>query len=267
MVFCMNIIVCVKPAPDPKRWDSIQLDPKTKALRREGIPSVLGPLDKRALEEGLRIREKHGGKVVALAMAPPAARDNLVEALAMGADEAGLLSDRAFAGSDTWATSLVLAKGIRKWRNFDLVLCGEWSLDGSTGHVGTQVAEYLGIPNVSRVVAVEGLEKGVLRTRSMIELGNRIMETPLPALITVTRDINTPRFTSLLGVLEAETKPLFIWSAADLGIAPEEVGFGGSPTQTGEVFMPEMKRKAQMLKGEPEEMVPEIIRKIRQALG
>ena len=97
----MIIIVCVKPAPDPKRWDSIQLDPKTKALRREGIPSVLGPLDKRALEEGLRIREKHGGKVVALAMAPPAARDNLVEALAMGADEGGLLSDRAFAGSDT----------------------------------------------------------------------------------------------------------------------------------------------------------------------
>ena len=263
----MNIIVCVKPAPDPKRWDSIQLDPKTKALRREGIPSVLGPLDKRALEEGLRIKEKHGGKVIALAMAPPAARDNLVEALAMGADEAGLLSDRAFAGSDTWATSLVLAKGIRKYGSFDLVLCGEWSLDGSTGHVGAQLAEYLGIPNVSRVTALESLEGGVLRTKSAVELGNRIMETPLPALITVTRDINTPRFTSLLGVMEAETKPLFIWSAAELGIAPEEVGFSGSPTQTGEVFMPEMKRRAVMLKGDPEEMVPEIIRKIRQALG
>ncbi len=263
----MNIIVCVKPAPDPKRWDSIQLDPKTKALRREGIPSVLGPLDKRALEEGLRIREKQGGKVVAMAMAPPSARDNLVEALAMGADEAILLSDRAFAGSDTWATSLVLSRGIQKSGGFDLVICGEWSLDGSTGHVGTQLAEYLGIPNVSRVVAVEDLDGRTLRTRSLVERGYRILETTLPALITVTRDINTPRFTSLLGVMEAEAKPLASWSAADLGIPAEEVGFPGSPTQTGDVFMPEMKRRAEMLKGEPEEMVKELVRKIRQAMG
>jgi electron transfer flavoprotein beta subunit len=263
----MNLIVCVKPAPDPKRWDSIQLDPKTKALRREGIPSVLGPLDKRALEEGLRLREKHGGKVAVMAMAPPSARDNLLEALAMGADAAVLLSDRAFAGSDTWATSLVLARGIQKSGGFDLILCGEWSLDGSTGHVGTQLAEYLGIPNVSRVAAVESLEGGTLRTRTLIERGYRILETTLPALITVTRDINTPRFTSLLGVMEAETKPLVSWSAADLGIKPQEVGFHGSPTQTGDVFMPEMKRKAEMLRGEPEEMVPEILRKVRQALG
>ncbi len=263
----MNIIVCVKPAPDPKRWDSIQLDPVTKALRREGIPSVLGSLDKRALEEGLRIREKHGGKVVAMAMAPPAARDNLVEALAMGADEAYLLSDRAFAGSDTWATSLVLSRGIQKFGTFDLVLCGEWSLDGSTGHVGAQLAEFLGIPNVGRVVVVESVAGGKLRTKSMVELGNRTLETPLPALITVTRDINTPRFTSLLGVIEAETKPCLVWSAADLGIAPEEVGFGGSPTQTGDVFMPEMKRKGEILRGDPEEMVKEILHRIRQAMG
>ncbi len=263
----MNIIVCVKPAPDPKRWDSIQLDPKTKALRREGISSVLGPLDKRALEEGLRLKEKCGGKVAVMAMAPPSARENLIEALAMGADETYLLSDRLFAGSDTWATSLVLSRGIRKWGGYDLILCGEWSLDGSTGHVGTQLAEYLGIPNVSRVAEVESLEGGTLRTRSLIERGYRILETTLPALITVTRDINTPRFTSLLGVMEAETKPLVIWSAAELGIQPEEVGFSGSPTQTGDIFMPEMKRKAEIFQGEPEEMVKEIIRKIRQALG
>ena len=213
------------------------------------------------------MREKQGGKVAVMAMAPPSARENLVEALAMGADEAVLLSDRAFAGSDTWATSLVLAGGIRKWGVFDLILCGEWSLDGSTGHVGTQLAEYLGIPNVSRVAAVDSLEGGTLRTRSMAELGYRILETSLPVLITVTRDINAPRFTSLLGVMEAETKPLVSWSAADLGIKPQEVGFPGSPTQTGDVFMPEIKRKAEMLRGEPEEMIGEIVRKIRQAMG
>ena len=263
----MNIVVCLKPAPDPKRWDSIQLDPLTKALQREGIPSVLGPLDKRALEEGLRIKEKHGGKVAAMAMAPPSAKDNLIEALAMGADEGYLLSDRGFAGSDTWATSIVLARGIRKLGNFDLVLCGSYSLDGSTGHVGAQLAEFLGIPNISQVVMVESIAGGMLRTKSITESGYRILETPLPCLITVTREINIPRFTSLFGVIEAESKPLITWAAGDLRISPEDVGFNGSPTQTGDIFLPEMKRRAQMLNGEPEEIIQEIIRKIRQALG
>jgi electron transfer flavoprotein beta subunit len=265
--FDMNIIVCLKPVPDPKRWDSIQLDPITKALQREGIPSVLGPLDKRALEEGLRVREKHGGKVVAMAMAPPSAKDNLVEALAMGADEAYLLSDRAFAGSDTWSTSLVLSKAIVKFGAFDLIFCGSYSVDGSTGHVGAQLGEFLGIPNVSQVVAVESIIGGMLRSKSIVESGYRILETSLPCLITVSREVNTPRFTSLFGVIEAESKPLTIWAAAELGLSPDAIGFNGSPTQTGDVFLPEMKRKAQMLAGEPEEMVPEIIREIRQALG
>jgi len=263
----MNIVVCLKPAPDPKRWDSIQLDPVTKALKREGIPSVLGPLDKRALEEGLRIKEKHGGRVAVMAMAPPAAKDNLLEALAMGADEGYLLSDRAFAGSDTWATSLVLSRAIKKLISFDLILCGSYSLDGSTGHVGAQLAEFLGVLNVTQVAAVESITEGALRTKSLMARGYRILETLLPALITVTREINTPRFTSLLGVIEAESKPLITWSAADLGITGDEVGFKGSPTQTGDVFLPEMKRQVEMISGEPEEMIKVIIRKIRQALG
>lgn len=263
----MDVVVCVKPAPDPKLWDRIQLDPITKALRREGIPSILGPLDKRAVEEGLRLKEKYGGKVKTMAMAPPGARDNLVETLAMGADEAYLLSDRAFAGSDTWATSYVLSKAIKKTGNFDLIICGEWSLDGSTGHVGPQLAEFLDIPHITRAVTVELMEIGTLQTHSLIEGGYRILETSLPALITVAREINTPRFISLLGVLEAESKPLVIWSASELGIMPEEVGFYGSPTQTGEIFMPEMKRKGEILQGEPEELIAEIIQKIRQAIG
>lgn len=263
----MKIIVCVKPAPDPGRWDSIQLDPVTKALQRTGIPSVLGPLDKRAVEEALRLKEKFGGKVTVVAMAPPSARENLVEALAMGADEACLLSDRAFAGSDTWSTAYVLAKGIKKIGAFDLIICGTWSLDGSTGHVGAQLAEFLGIGNVSQTTAVENAESGLLRTRSQIERGYRLMETPLPALITVAHEINKPRFTTLFGVMEAESKPLQTWSAGDLGISPEEVGFSGSPTQTGDVFMPSARRKAEMLKGEPEEIVREILHRIRQALG
>lgn len=263
----MKIIVCVKPAPDPRRWDSIQLDPVTKALQRTGIPSVLGPLDKRALEEGLRLKEKFGGSVAIVAMAPPSARENLIEGLAMGADEAYLLSDRVFAGSDTWSTSLVLAAGIKKIGKFDLIVCGTWSLDGSTGHVGSQLAEFLGIWNVSQVMAVEGIEAGRMRTRSQIERGYRLMETPLPALITVTHEINTPRFTSLFGVMEAESKPLQTWSAADIGVSAGDIGFSGSPTQTGDVFMPSSKRKAEMLRGEPEEVVKEIIHRIRKAIG
>jgi len=148
-----------------------------------------------------------------------------------------------------------------------LVVCGTWSLDGSTGHVGAQLAEFLGIWNVSQVTAVEAIGNGRMKTRSRIERGYRVMETPLPALITVTHEINTPRFTSLFGVVEAESKPLSVWSAADMGISPGDVGFSGSPTQTGDVFMPSSKRKAEMLKGEPEEVVIEIVHRIRQALG
>jgi electron transfer flavoprotein beta subunit len=263
----MNIIVCLKPVPDPKRWDSIQLDPATGALQREGIPSVLGPLDKRALEEGIRIKEAHGGKVRVMSMAPLSAQENLLEALAMGADEAFLLSDRAFAGSDTWATSLVLSRAIQKRGRFDLLLCGSWSLDGSTGHVGPQLAEFLGIGNIGQVAGIEKIQGGILRTKSVGQSGTRILETPLPALVTVSREINTPRFTSLLGVIEAETKPLVTWTASDLGLSPEEIGFLGSPTQTGEIFRPEMKRKAQMLTGEPEEMVKEMVQWVRLARG
>ena len=263
----MKIIVCVKPAPDPKQWDQIQLDPVTKALKREGIPSVLGPLDKRAIEEGLRIKEAQGGKVAVMAMAPPSAKENLVEALAMGVDEAYLLSDRAFAGSDTWATSLVLAKAVRKFGPFDLILCGSYSLDGSTGHVGAQLAEFLDIPHVGQTVRIESIQGGRIQTKSLMESGYRILETRLPALLTVSRDINTPRFTTLLGVMEAEGKPFLSWSGIDIGINFEEVGFAGSYTQTGDVFMPQMKRKVEMLQGDPEGMIPEVIRKIRQALG
>lgn len=263
----MNIVVCLKPAPDPKYWDSIQLDPVTKALKREGIRSVLGPLDKRALEEGLRVREKHSGHVRVMAMAPPSARENLVEALAMGADEAYLLTDRAFAGSDTWATSLVLSRGVRKLGTFDLILCGSYSLDGSTGHVGGQLAEFLGIVNVSQVVALESFKAGRIRTRSLFELGYRILESRLPIVLAVAREINTPRFISLSGVMEAESKPLITWSAADLDIAEDVVGFKGSPTQTGDIFLPEMKRQAEMITGEPEEIVATILDKIRQAIG
>jgi len=263
----MNIIVCLKPAPDSKYWDSMQLDPVTKALKRDGIRSVLGPLDKRALEEGLRLKETYGGKVRVMAMAPSSARENLVEALAMGADEGYLLADRAFAGSDTWATSLALSRGIKKFGNFDLILCGSYSLDGSTGHVGAQLAEFLGIPNVTQVVALEDMGDGKIRSRSLVESGYRILESRLPALFTVTREINNPRFTSLLGVIEAESKPLITWSAADLEIAADEVGFKGSPTQTGDIFLFEMKRQPEMISGEPEEMVEKIRHKIRQALG
>jgi electron transfer flavoprotein beta subunit len=150
---------------------------------------------------------------------------------------------------------------------FDLILCGSYSLDGSTGHVGAQLAEFLGILNVSQVAAVEKIEGGTLRTKSLMESGYRILRTPLPALIAVTREINMPRFTSLFGVIEAESKPLVTWEAKDLGISPDDIGFHGSPTQTGDVFLPEMTRKAEMISGEPEEMIPEIIRKIRRALG
>ena len=147
-----RIIVCVKPVPDPKHWDQVSMDPGTRTLKREGIPSIMNPLDKHALEAALSIRETRGGEVVLLSMAPPFAAPTLREGLAMGADRAVLLSDPVFAGSDSLATAYILAAGCRWIGEFDVVICGNLTIDGSTAQVSSQLAEFLDLPNVMHVI-------------------------------------------------------------------------------------------------------------------
>jgi len=260
----LSVVVCVKPVPDPEHWEKITLDPVTKALRREGIPSAINPLDKHALEEALRIKEKHGANVTVVSMAPPTVMDNLREAIALGADEAILLSDRSFAGADTLATSYVLAAGIRKLGKFDMVICGNQSLDGSTGQVGPEVAEFLGVPHVTNVRKMDFIGRGLIRVESAIEHGYISMEVQIPAVLTVVREINTPRHIPLARISEAMRREIKTWTMKDLDVDRKMVGLSGSPTQVADIFMPETKRRGEILGGEPEIVVKLLVEKLRQ---
>ncbi len=260
----MEIVVCVKPVPDPKQWSKISLDPVTKVLRREGVETILNPLDRHALEAALVIRQKLGGRVRAISMAPPFAVDCLRETLILGADEAVLLSDRAFAGGDTWATAIVLAAGIARWGRPDLVLCGAESVDGSTGQVGPQLAHLLDMASLSYVCGLEEVTPESLVARWQQEEGYARVEVRLPAVLTITKECNCPRGKTMMGVVQARSKPLTVLSAADLEVDLARCGLRGSPTQMGDMWMPESGRRKEMLRGDPDEVVQALLEKLRE---
>lgn len=259
----LSIVVCVKPIPDPQQWVKITLDPSTKTLRREGIPSIINPLDRHAIEEALCLKEKYDGRVTIISMAPPSSISNLREAIAMGADDAVLLSDRAFAGADTLATSYVLAAGIRKLGRFDLILCGKHSLDGYTGQVGPQLAEFLGIPHITNVRKAYFTGQELLQVESVVEHGHFLMEAQIPILLTVIEEINTPRHIALMRICEAMSKEVKIWTIKDLDVDKSMVGLAGSPTQVVDVFMPKMERRGEILRGDSETVVKLLIERLR----
>ena len=270
----MRIIVCLKPVPDPKYWSRLRLDSKTKTLIRDGIPSIINPLDKNALEAALQLQEKEGGEVIILSMAPLFCLSILREALAMGGDRAVLLSDKAFAGSDTLATSYILSEGVKKIGPFDLILCGNQTIDGWTGHVGPQLSEFLGIEGISWVRMIEEFhfdqnamgrsKKGSVIVRRNLDYGYIRIKAPMPVLLSVVKDINTPRYATFTGILEAEKKEIQILSASDLKIEPCQVGLTGSPTKMADLFMPEMRRRREIIQEKPEVASRLIIEKIHQ---
>jgi electron transfer flavoprotein beta subunit len=243
----------MKPVPDPRHWNRLALDPTTRTLVRKGIPGTINPLDRNALEVALRLREKHSGEVIVLSMAPEEARPVVTEALAMGADRAVLISDVAFAGSDTLGTAYVLAAGIRKLGSFDLILCGDQTIDGGTAQVSAQVAEFLGVPNLMHVSAVDDSPDGFWLVRSQIEHGYMLVEIRPPMVLSVVKAINEPRYVTLMNILEAEQKVIEIWSAKDLDLTEPWAGLEGSPTKMADLFVPERKAKGEMLTGEPAE--------------
>jgi len=262
----LDMMICVKPVPDSRYWDRLSLDPKTKVLRREGIPVIISPLDKNAIEEALRIKEaRGGGKVVVISMGPPNTTEVLAMAYALGVDEAFLLSDRAFAGADTLATACALASGIKKVGNFDLILFGNESLDGSTGQVGPQVAEMLDMPSITRVEKVDFVDDETMLVRSRIEGGYMVTEVKLPAALAVTKDLNLPRLAPVFGALWATEKQTKVFTAAECSIAKETIGLAGSPTYVPDVANIEMKRKGEVIKGEPGEIARQLVEKLRVA--
>ena len=259
----MNIIVLVKQVPDTA---DVKLDPRTGNLIREGIESIINPDDAHALEAAIRLKGDFGGKVTALSMGPPQAMDAISEAIGMGADEGVLLSDKAFAGADTWATSTTLGKAIEKAGRFDLVLCGRQAIDGDTAQIGPQVAEYLGLPQVSYVYDIEKVTKKAVVVKRRLEDGFERIECTLPALLTVIGDMNRPRYPHVARLIDAcdEKAKIRIWNAADIGVQTREVGLEGSLTHVIKTFAPKFKRQGEMLRGDTETVVGELVGKLKQ---
>jgi electron transfer flavoprotein beta subunit len=259
-----RIIVCIKPVPDPLAWDRLAMDPVTKTLIREGIPNVINPLDKQALEAALQIKDVCGAEVVLLSMAPAASRPVLREALAMGADRAVLLSDQWFAGSDTLATSRILAAAIGRLAPFDLICCGNFTLDGSTAQVPSQVAEFLEIPNIMHVSGMEFTPAQPLLVTQKFEHGSVKLEGEPPLLLSFTKEANKPRYSSFLEILAAESREIAVWTNADLQLGAGLIGLGGSPTQMADLLVRRKVRQGLRLEGTPEEIVRQLADKISQ---
>ncbi len=259
-----RVIVCLKPVPDPKNWDLLKMDQKTKTLIRDGIPSAINPLDKHALEAALQIKDVCGAEVVLLSMAPPFVVPVLREALAMGADRAVLLSDRVFAGSDTLATARVLAEGVRKIGAFDLVCCGNYTVDGSTAQVPSQVAELLGVPNVMHVSDMEFRPGNGVLISQEIERGYTRLDGKPPLLLSFIKEANKPRYVSFLEMLEAEKREIKVLSNEDLGVDERLLGLGGSPTKMADLLLRKKTRESLRLEGSPEEIAQQLADKMYQ---
>jgi len=256
----MDIVVCIKQVPDTTE---VRINPETNTLIREGVPSIVNPMDENAVEEALRLKDRHGGKVTVITMGPPQATEALKQCIAMGADEVYLISDRAFAGSDTWATSYTLAKAINKLGNFDLILCGKQAIDGDTAQVGPGIAEWLNIPQITFAIKVE-INGKTAKVERFLEEANEVAEIPLPAVITVVKQINEPRPPSLKGMMRAKKAEIKTLSAQEIEADPAFCGLKGSPTRVVKIFAPPAKGGGEMLSGAADEMVAAVVGKLRE---
>jgi len=258
----MNIVVCIKQVPGKFK---IEIDPQSGLLTKAGSDSIINPFDQNALEEALRLKEKHGGKVSAVSMGPAQAAESLREAIALGVDEAILLSDPAFEGSDSWATAHILSLGIRKLGLPDLIICGRQTIDGETGQVGPELAEMLGLPFVSSVSRIEEAAEGLVRMQRMDEEGHHVVEMQLPGVIGVVKEINVPRLPSLRGLMQAKKASITVWNGQDLDLDPARVGSKGSPLRTVRVTRPQRSAQREMLQGSPESQVDQLMEKLKQS--
>jgi len=257
----MNIVVCLKQVPGTTK---VKIDPQTNTLIRQGIENILNPFDTYALEEGVRLKERCGGKVTAVSMGPPQAEEMLREAIGSGADEAILLSDSAFAGADTWATAYTLSKAIGKLEQCDLVICGRQTIDGDTGQVGPELAEILGLPFVAYVSKIEEIGDQCIRVRRMIEEGYEVIEMSLPAVITVVKEINVPRLPSLRGLARAKSATIPVWTVGELGADKNMVGLSGSATRVVKIFFPQRVSRSEILQGDLASQVDTLVAKLRE---
>jgi electron transfer flavoprotein beta subunit len=256
----LKICVCIKQVP---ATTEVKFDPETNALIREGVESQINPFDLYALEEAVRVKERlveGGGEaaVTVVCMGPPQAEEALRETISLGADDAVLLSDRAFRGADTWATSYALACALAKIEP-DLVFCGMQAIDGDTGQVGPGIAVHMDYAQAPYVAKIESLDAKKIVVKRLLENGYEICSVRLPAVLTVVKEINEPRTPSLRGKMNAKKAEIPTWTAADVEAPEEKLGFAGSPTQVVKVFSPPHREGGEKCSGEPDELADKLL--------
>lgn len=259
----MNIIVCIKQVPNTT---DVKIDPVKNTLIREGVESVINPFDTYAIEEAVRLKERFSGKVTVITMGPPQAESALREAISLGCDEGILVSDRKFAGSDTWATSYTLSCAIRKIGAFDIILCGKQASDGDTAQVGPGISTHLDIPQVTYVKKIEEIKDKKARVERMTEEGYDIVESPIPCLFTVVKEINTPRLPSLKGMMRSKSAKILQWTAADINADPKNLGLDGSPTRVVKIFTPPPRKGGEIIKGDTGEISQKVAELLRDVV-
>ena len=255
----MRIVVPIKQVPETK---SVKMDEKTGTVIREGVEAIVNPLDLYAIETAIQLREQLGGEVVSVSMGPPKAITALREAIAMGVDSAVLVSDSAFAGSDTWATSYILAEAIKRTGEFSLVICGERATDGDTGQVGPGIAAFLNLPVVTYVSRIEQISDQSCRVKRLVEDGYENLSSSLPCVITVVKEIGVPRLPTLRGKQRAKRIEIPVLGSDELDIELSEVGVEGSPTRVIKIFKPKVARECEKVLAKDEESVEEAVDKL-----
>ncbi|MFA6308147.1 MAG: electron transfer flavoprotein subunit beta/FixA family protein [Clostridia bacterium] len=255
----MNIIVCIKQVPGT---NEVKMNMETNTIIREGVEAIVNPFDMYAVEEALRIRDNLGGRVTALSMGIPAVSVLLKDMIGLGVDDAVLMSDRAFAGADSLATSYTLSMGIKKIGGYDLIICGKQATDGDTAQVGPSLAEKLGLPHTTYVRRIEEIKEGYIRCQRLTDDGYEVIEMPLPAVITVVKEINEPRLPSIKAMMRAKKAEVTVWTADDVGADIDKCGLKGSPTQVVKTFIPVHDIESEVFEGTPEEQSKQLVEKL-----
>ena len=261
----MHILVCVKQVPDTTE---IKMDPITNTMDRSSAPTIINPFDAHAVEEAVKIKKQFGGKVSIISMGPPQAQEVIKKCIEMGADEGFLLSDRAFAGSDTLSTSYIIAMGIKKIIEddpIDLIFCGKQAIDGDTAQVGPGIACRLGMPQLTYVENIENfdLKRNVVVLHRKIDNGYEVVESKLPCLITVEKDINELSFSPLTDMIKAARYKPFSWGISDFKADLQQLGLKGSPTSVRRIFPPTQRAGGELLKGSEDEVVQLLVQKLK----
>ncbi|MHA1728356.1 MAG: electron transfer flavoprotein subunit beta/FixA family protein [Promethearchaeota archaeon] len=252
----MKLIVCVKQVPDTTQ---VKIDPKTNTLIREGVPSILNPFDQFALEEAIKVK-KENDEIIVISMGPPQAKKALLKCLALGADKAILLSDRAFSGADTYATGYTLVQAIKKVGEFDIIFCGLQAIDGDTAQVGPEIAGLLNIPQITYVESIEEVSGKKLLAKVQTDDGYKMVESRLPTLITgITTSSFEPTNPPMMSIMKANKKPFVTWDANELGGDKDRYGLNGSLTQVIKIYSPPAREKGVVINDVPEAAVNKLM--------